>query len=303
MSYFARRAARLLIALGGARNPWTGATWAVSGGNAYNTPTLGAEIVVNGGFSADTDWTKQTGWTIAAGVATCASGSNALFQGTLGSGVGNWYRHEIDLTAYTSGSVRSEIGGSETVLNLSGIGIKTQITRLLTASINRPLLRSVSFIGSLDNYSVRQLAAPSLFTTIVGTSSSQTAAAKIATLTTGIQSGVVALLDSANNPQNFLIAYHNGTSVLLDKCVAGVYTNLITATVAFTANAQIEIRRPSGNLFQLWYNGTQRGTDQTVSDAGIINNTLYGLFSTHSGGTFSEFSLGGVVIPFQFPGA
>jgi hypothetical protein len=73
-------------------------------------------------------------------------------------------------------------------------------------------------------------------------------------------------------------------------------------TVAFSANAQIEIRRPSGNTFQLWYSGTQRGTDQTVADAGIISNTRYGLFSTHTN-EFSEFSLGGVVIPFQFPGA
>jgi hypothetical protein len=29
-----------------------------------------AELVVNGGFDADTDWTKGTGWSIAGGVAT-----------------------------------------------------------------------------------------------------------------------------------------------------------------------------------------------------------------------------------------
>jgi hypothetical protein len=151
-----------------------------------------------------------------------------------------------------------------------------------------------------DDFSVKAISLPSLFATITGSLPTQTVAAKIATLTTGTQSGIVALLDSASNPQNFLIAYHNGTSVLLDKCVAGVYTNLITITVAFVANARIEIRRTTGNTFQLWYNNSQRGTDQTVADASIVSNILYGMFSTRSQNLFSEFTMDGFVVPFNF---
>jgi hypothetical protein len=223
-------------------------------------------------------WYRLEGWLYAASLAITISRNNgavADFTQTLTPG-GTWTPIRMGVRAISSGSNAIRIQAST------------------AGAANEHFA---------DDFSVKAISLPSLFATIAGASSNQTAAAKIATLTTGIQSGVVALLDSASNPQNFLIAYHNGTSVLLDKCVAGTYTNLITTTVAFTANAQIEIRRPSGNTFQLWYNGTQRGTDQTVSDAGIISNTRYGLFSTHSANTFSEFSLDGVVIPFNLPGA
>ena len=282
---------------GAAANAWTGATWATSGGNAYNTPTLGSELLTNGGFTSDTIWTKETGWTIAAGIASHVGATSGLYQVANTSGF--WYQNSFDVVSYDSGNVYAIFGGISAGANRTAVGTYLQTGR--AAGVGAGC--GASGTASVDNISEKQITLSALFATITGASSSQTAAAKIATLTTSIQSGVVALLDSASNPQNFLIAYHNGTSVLLDKCVAGTYTNLITTTVAFTANAQIEIRRPSGNLFQLWYNGVQRGTDQTVADASIISNTRYGLFSTHSGGTFSEFSLGGVVIPFNLPGA
>ena len=114
---------------------------------------------------------------------------------------------------------------------------------------------------------------------------------------------MVSLLDSVASPANFLLAYHDGATVKFEKCVGGTYTNLVSISVAFSAGAQLEIRRPSGNTFQVWYNGSQIGTDQTVNDAGIISNTRYGLFSTYDGNTVSEFSLGGTRIPFVLPGA
>jgi hypothetical protein len=317
-----------MFAQGGVALPaWAGATWAVSGGNAYNVPTLGSELLTNGGFESSFSAGLGIGWNrVGTPVTTqetslVRSGANSQKSATVtnGHGVyeyptiasGQWYVGQIFAYAET-GQLRllfATNGGATVVssTSISGAGWKgasiTGRTIGITSGVYIFQDGATPATFYVDDCSLQVITPSTLFATIAGASSNQTAAAKIATLTTGTQSGVVALLDSASNPQNFLNAYHNGTSVLLDKCVAGTYTNLITTTVAFTANAQIEIRRPSGNTFQLWYNGTQRGTNQTVSDAGIINNTRYGLFSTYSGGTFSEFSLGGVVIPFNLPGA
>jgi hypothetical protein len=309
---------------GAAANVWTGATWAVSGSNAYNTPTLGSELLTNGDMELDSSWTdfatptanERSSAQVRSGTYSRRWVSDGIGDGILSANFSMsafvWYRLEGWLYAASLAITIARNNGAvaDFTQTLTPGGTWTPIrmgVRAISSGSNAIRIQA-STAGAAnehfaDDFSVKAISLPTLFATIAGASSNQTAAAKIATLTTGIQSGVVALLDSASNPQNFLIAYHNGTSVLLDKCVAGTYTNLITTTVAFTANAQIEIRRPSGNTFQLWYNGTQRGTDQTVSDAGIISNTRYGLFSTHSANTFSEFSLDGVVIPFNLPGA
>jgi hypothetical protein len=291
-----------MFAPGGAANVWTGATWATSGGKAYNVPTLGSELLTNGGFDTDTVWTKDAGWTIGGGVAAKATGSANWIRQSVAI-VGRYHRLSFDIVSISAGSFRAGIGGYAYGPNLTEIGTGYAADALAVFASFNGVSASSTASGTVDNVSLMSFATATLLASLSGSSSNEAAAAKIATITTGRLAGVVALLDSASSPQNFLHAYHNGTSVLLDKCVAGTCTNLITTTVAFTANAQIEIRRPSGNTFQLWYNGSQRGTDQTVSDAGIISNTRYGLFSTHSGGTFSEFSLDGLVIPFGLPGA
>jgi hypothetical protein len=46
----------------------------------------------------------------------------------------------------------------------------------------------------------------------------------------GFQSGVIVRLDSASNPQNFLLVYLDGQGNLrLDKCVGGVYSPVASA--------------------------------------------------------------------------
>ena len=44
-------------------------------------PEYGSELVTNGSFDADSDWTKQSGWTISGGTANC-DGTNdvAIYQ-------------------------------------------------------------------------------------------------------------------------------------------------------------------------------------------------------------------------------
>ena len=105
------------------------------------------------------------------------------------------------------------------------------------------------------------------------------------TITAGTQAGVVTNLDDAATPANFLLAYHNGTNAILDKCVAGTYTNLISAAATYSAGATLRLitYTSGGNLLaRLYYNNALIGTEQTISDAGIKSNTIHGLFSTYS---------------------
>ena len=117
------------------------------------------ELVTNGTFDTDTDWNKQTGWTISGGVATCNGTNSLIFQETLhGYKDGDDLVFKYDITAYTSGSValrhedtygtqRAAIGSYTEKITLTGIdGIGDAV--LLG-------IDSVNFIGSIDNISVQ----------------------------------------------------------------------------------------------------------------------------------------------------
>jgi hypothetical protein len=115
----------------------------------------------------------------------------------------------------------------------------------------------------------------------------------------------VARANATSNPSSYLIAYYAVapanlfTYVCLDKVVNNVRTNLIaTWSNSLTEGAGnapqstewLEIRC-SGTTVQLFHNDIQVGTNQTVSDASIKDNTAYGLFNT-GGSTTNLFFLG-----------
>lgn len=69
-----------------------------------------------------------------------------------------------------------------------------------------------------------------------------------------------------------------GMAALIKK-IGTTYTSVIAETnVTLAASADLEVRA-SGSTVSLWYNGAQVGTDQTISDAQLVNNTFHGLFS------------------------
>jgi len=306
-----------------------GATWAVDGGGrAYNTPTLGSELLTNGGLESWTTSTNLASWTESiSGTSTVNQetvdihgGSNALridvdagnslayIQQNGVAVTNNWYQ----LIAWVKGSA----GGLAATLGTTNFPWAASYIQAITTSYAQYIVtgratgtgillaRSSAASQSvyIDDLTLKQLTASTLMATKRG-AQNQTPLAKINALLEGTQAGVIGWLDDPSNPQNFITAIRNhaGTVALL-KCVAGVYTSLVSSTVAFVSDAAIEIRRPSGNTFRLYYNGVQVGADQTVNDTVIADNTAphYGLCSTYSGNTFTEFSLGGSVIPFNF---
>lgn len=116
--------------------------------------TLGSDMVTNGTFDADSDWTKGTGWTIGSGVVTCSSDNNNLTQDV--SAVANKvYKINFDITAYTSGTLVIDVGGSSNIQFSGSTGNFTGY--ILTANTNDLRLYGGAFRGSIDNITLQQV--------------------------------------------------------------------------------------------------------------------------------------------------
>lgn len=268
---------------------WYGPTWAISGdaASAVNTPTLGGELIVNGGFDTDTVWVKGTGWTIGGGVASKAAG--ALTSITQAALITNqWYRSSLDYN-FTGSGIAALFGGFISVA-LLGSAIGKIISGLCITNSNAGISTNGSGVtGALDNVSYKAIATSGIIASRLFTSSDGTASAKISATPNGTQAGIILNLDSNTSPANFVLAFHDGANVRMYKCVAGVYTQLINVATTFVNAATLSIVK-SGTSYSVFYNGVQRGTTQTISDAGIISNTRHGLFSTYSGNTLTDWS-------------
>jgi hypothetical protein len=111
-------------------------------------------LVTNGTFDADTDWTKGTGWTIAAGVADCdgTQTSNTDLSSTFVPTVGKSYAINYTISNYVSGTVRTRIGSvSANVATANGTFTDT----ITAVSVETFRFRAnLDFVGSIDNVSV-----------------------------------------------------------------------------------------------------------------------------------------------------
>ncbi len=138
--------------------------------SAYGTSTLNSikpafrvsdtELVTNGSFSTDSNWTKGTGWTISGGVAsrTAQSGSTACDQ-SISLTAGRRYQIVYTLTI-SAGSFNVRFSGTTNVNGASRTTSGTY-TDFLVAATGNNTLRLVgadgSFVGSVDNVSVREI--------------------------------------------------------------------------------------------------------------------------------------------------
>ena len=120
---------------------------------------VGSELVTNGGFATDTDWTKGTGWSIGSGVASCdgtQTASTELYQSASFT-VGASYIITVDITV-TAGSCYGRVSGaSGHTITASESYVATIIATSASSTIK--IVGDADFIGSVDNLTVR-LAVP-----------------------------------------------------------------------------------------------------------------------------------------------
>lgn len=273
--------------------------WTVSGGVASCTPSLGSDLIVNGSFAADVNWTKGGGWTISGGVAvgTAVSGTS-LIQSPNPLTSGTWYTVVWDVVSRTAGTANTFVG---TALGASRSTPATYTDTARSASAIFALNGVGGFSGTLDNVSVKAITLASTLRLLTTATPDVYISVSIATLTIGTQAGIALCVDSQSSPANGIKIYLDGTTLKVDKNVGGTWTNLASTAKAFVSNAPLSVvpRIEGGSLkFLVYYNGILVGSELTVSDAGIINNTKHGLFSTYSGNQFSQVTVNGVTVPF-----
>jgi hypothetical protein len=121
--------------------------------------TLGSELVTNGTFDTDSDWTKGTGWTISGGTASfdgSESGSANFSQSNVISDQSKTYRVEFTLSNYAAGNVKSKFGNNAQGESRTANGTYVDI---LSGMTNNALTftPSADFVGSIDNVSVKEV--------------------------------------------------------------------------------------------------------------------------------------------------
>lgn len=117
---------------------------------------LGPELIVNGGFDADSNWTKGTGWTIAGGVAVGAAGSaSALTQGPIALNQGEKYVVIFTVVTVSAGGVAPNVGATLGTLRTA---IGTYEESIIAGAASAFIIdKNATFVGTIDNISLREV--------------------------------------------------------------------------------------------------------------------------------------------------
>jgi len=125
--------------------------------------TLGSELVTNGDFATDSDWTKQTAWSISSGVANYDFTLDAKYirQTLLNGGFvsGKTYRINFEITSGTAYLYINSNGGGLISLNTYSVGSYSLYTTA-TANGSDLLIYGRNTSGtafSIDNVSVKEI--------------------------------------------------------------------------------------------------------------------------------------------------
>lgn len=127
------------------------------GAHHWRPGNLKQNVIVNGGFDADSDWTKGVGWTISGGTANYdgTDANNTLSQVSLT--LGKKYTLTFSMTAHTQGKLTLNSGGppigeAQKAGNYSFDFVSEGTTLTFAAE----LVSTARFIGSIDNVICRE---------------------------------------------------------------------------------------------------------------------------------------------------
>ena len=114
---------------------------------------LGSELVTNGDFDTDSNWSKGAGWTISGGKANSDGTSGNLSQTSVVT-VNKFFKITITVSNYVSGTVEVSAGAAPRN-QMTANGTYTFYQK---ATPNTSFyIISQSFVGSVDNVSVKQV--------------------------------------------------------------------------------------------------------------------------------------------------
>jgi hypothetical protein len=117
--------------------------------------TFGSELVTNGDFATDSDWTKGTGWSISGGKANADATFDNLGQTGYSFVINKTYKVTYEVKNYVNGNIRFQLTGGATLNGntINSNGIYTQYVKA-TANHTNFRFRGTNFTGSIDNVSI-----------------------------------------------------------------------------------------------------------------------------------------------------
>jgi len=138
--------------------------WALSEGSgsiAFDSAGLSGELVVNGDFATDSNWTRGLGWSIGGGVATSTVTARHSYLQQIGNyDSGKTYRVTFDIVV-TSGNFKVAFigGGSDfgATITASEIGYSVDITLSGNRSAFGVRNNDGNGVGSISNMSLREI--------------------------------------------------------------------------------------------------------------------------------------------------
>lgn len=293
--------------------PLVGATWTIVSGQAVNTPTRGTNMLAD----ADMEAANLNSWaqhgaptTREKTTAEKYAGAQSLHivprvtatdgaQQDVSTTIGAFYELEV------YGKDASSGGASCIVHNLQGTARNSNVAGTDWHLVHHTTMahNSSGFVavgqsvveGWLDNAGMWALDDTSLLAVTPETVADVTLRAGLR-VSLYHQIGLQMNIDDPDNPQNFVRAYiywyFAGIVICyLWKCVDGTFTKLIEGTANYVAGAELRLVK-SGTTYQMFYNNAQVGTDTTISDGSIINNTRHALLAPGGGGAVDYFFCG-----------
>ena len=118
--------------------------------------TFVTELITNGDFATDTDWTKGAGWGISGGSANASSSTGSSLSQDAGLKAGFKYKIIIQVKNYASGSLKIKAGDISAGQIVNSSGYHEIVLRALGNSTL--YFEGVSsFTGSIDNVSVKEV--------------------------------------------------------------------------------------------------------------------------------------------------
>ena len=126
-------------------------------------------LVSNGTFDTDSDWIKNTGWSIGSGVASCDGTNGMRIYQNVGVSAGKTYSFSIDVKSITSGSVNLQwYNGSSFITIKSALPLgESAYTFTPTSGTNGHIyIHSTNFVGSVDNVKVQEYGTDGYVTTL-----------------------------------------------------------------------------------------------------------------------------------------
>ena len=119
----------------------------------YEIPNM----VSNGTFTADSQWTTGTGWAISGGEGVKTAGTASALSQAINSVNGKKYRIAFCVKNYSSGSIYAYANGAQTGAAKTGNGIHTLDFTSSSNDLNYGVYADDTFGGSIDNIHIYEL--------------------------------------------------------------------------------------------------------------------------------------------------